>query len=265
MKIAHFYYGAWNNFYHLSWPWRFLIELLVSVLILKYVLRLIKNIVRKLRLDLVLIKSWVWFVTEVVYLIGRNRNWAVEIDNRMIEWGEKAVNHTDGKKSAALKKCMFVIVIIVYFSAVLVDLPFANGLEGYYLSGFTKIKLFCQKYEEMLSGDCEQYPPLFRKREPESDESAMALEDLQNEIEPVYIQLNDQGRDGSNIRKEPSMNGAVVGGVNGTTEILYQQQFENDGERYWIKVYIPHDAVEGWLSGNLIDSEQLESIIMPTD
>ena len=67
----------------------------------------------------------------------------------------------------------------------------------------------------MLSGDCEQYPPLFRKREPESDESAMALEELQNEIEPVYIQLNDQGRDGSNIRKEPSMNGAVVGGVNG--------------------------------------------------
>lgn len=58
------------------------------------------------------------------------------------------------------------------------------------------------------------------------------------------------------------MNGAVVGGANGTSEILYQYQFENDGERYWIKVYLPQDAVEGWLSGNLIDSEQLESIIM---
>lgn len=57
------------------------------------------------------------------------------------------------------------------------------------------------------------------------------------------------------------MNGEVVGGVNETSEILYQQQFENDGERYWIKVYLPQDAVEGWLSGNLIDSEQLENII----
>lgn len=261
MKIAHFYYGAWNNFYHLSWPWRFLIELLVSLLILKMVLRLIKNVMCKLRLDVALIKGWVWFVTELIYLIGRNKKWAVELDNKMIEWGEKAVNHTNGKKSAVFKKCLLTLVVIVYFSAVFVDLPFANGLEGYYLSGFTKMKSFCQKYEEMLSGDCEQYPPLFKKREPKSDASAATSEELQSEIEPVYIQLNDQGRGGSNIRKEPSMNGEVVGGVNETSEILYQQQFENDGERYWIKVYLPQDAVEGWLSGNLIDSEQLENII----
>ncbi|MDE7417947.1 MAG: hypothetical protein K2N44_16865 [Lachnospiraceae bacterium] len=218
-------------------------------------------IARKVRIDIILIKGWVWFVTELVYLVGRGKNWAVDIDNKIIEWGEKAVNRTDRKNRSPLKGVIFLAVIIVYFTAIFVDLPFANGLESYYLTEFTKIKVFCQRYEKLLSRDYEQYPPLFTQKEPKPNDSEVVVEELWKESESVYIHLNDQGKGGSNVRKEPSMNGVVVGGVNEKSEILYRQQFENDGERYWIKVYLPADEIEGWLSGNLIESEQLERII----
>ena len=79
---------------------------------------------------------------------------------------------------------------------------------------------------------------------------------------PVYIQLNEKGKLGANIRQEPSLGAEVVGGVKGGSEILYQYQWEcDDDERYWIKVYIPSDEVEGWLSGKLVDSAQLETLI----
>lgn len=262
MKMSHFYYGAWQNFYHLSWPVRFFVELLVTYWVIKFVFRLIKMIVCKLQLDTVLIKGLVWLVTELVYLIGRNRNWAIEIDNKMIAWGEKAADRTAARKHSVWKKRVFFIVVIVYFAAIFVDLPFANRLEAYYLTGFMKVKAFCQSYEKILSGNYDQYPPLFIKKDMKPKESEIAEDDQQNGKEPVYIRLNEQGGNGSNIRKDPSMSGAVVGGADKDSVILYQQQFENDGERYWIKVYLPAEEVEGWLSGNLIESEQLERIVI---
>ncbi len=264
MKIIHFYFGAWQNFYHLSWPVRFLIELFVSFLIIKGIIWLLKKLVHKSRLDILMIKGWVWLVTEIVFLIGHGKNWAIEVDNKMIEWGENAINNKNIKKRSAWKKFIFVGVIILYLSAIFVDLPFADGLEAYYLTELTKMKVFCQKYEQTMSGNYQQYPPLFIAKEPEPRENEIAVSELDSENEPVYIQLNEKGKNGSNIRKEPLMSGAIVGGVNGKSEIIYQQQYENDGERYWIKVYLPADEVEGWLSGNLVESEQIESIIMET-
>lgn len=78
----------------------------------------------------------------------------------------------------------------------------------------------------------------------------------------VYIQLNERGKRGSNIRSETDLDddNNIIGGVNAESEILYFGEWIYDGERYWIRVRIPDDDVEGWLSGNLIEREQLEEI-----
>lgn len=52
----------------------------------------------------------------------------------------------------------------------------------------------------------------------------------------------------------------IIGGVNARSEILYCDEWTYDGERYWIRVYVPDDDVEGWLSGNLVEREQLEEM-----
>lgn len=83
------------------------------------------------------------------------------------------------------------------------------------------------------------------------------------EIEPVSILLNERGKRGSNIRSETDLDNDnnIIGGVNAESVILYRDEWTHDGERYWIRVYIPDDDMEGWLSGNLVEREQLEEMI----
>lgn len=100
----------------------------------------------------------------------------------------------------------------------------------------------------------------------EDVEETIAAEETETEpgeTEPVYIQLNDEAKAGANIRSEPDLSddGNIVGRVNENSQILYLQEWIHDGERYWLRVYDTIDDVEGWLSGKLVDSGQLEEIV----
>lgn len=267
------YFGAWQNFYHISWPIRFLIEGILFLLIVYALCKLVKKLVQALRLMPYLIKGCVWIVTEVVYFLGKDRPWAVETDNRVIEWGEKKlIGGTEGKTGKAYKRIKFCVVlgvIILYIAAVFVDLPLSGHLQEEYLAEFADIKDFFRQYEEAMSKGYESYPPLFVKKEPEvpseTEEGPAGVIEEKEEI-PVYIQLNERGQNGANVRREPSLDGEVIGGVNDRTEILYRYQWEcDDEERYWIKIYIPSEDVEGWLSGKLVDSAQLETLVNEPD
>lgn len=261
-----FYFGAWQNFYHLSWPIRFLIEGVLFLFVAFMLCKLMKKIGQLLRVKPYLIKGCVWIVTEVIYLLGKSSPWAIETDNKVIEWGEKKLNGSKEEKTAkrhtALKRCAVLGVIILYVVAVFVDLPLSENLQEVYLVEFASIKDFFRQYEEAMSRGYEAYPPLFVKKEPEKIAEEPAEEVEEKEEIPIFIQLNERGKNGANIRREPSLNGEIVGGVNGESEILYQYQWEcDDEERYWVKIYIPSEEVEGWLSGKLVDSVQLETLI----
>lgn len=82
------------------------------------------------------------------------------------------------------------------------------------------------------------------------------------EKEPIYIQLNELGKSGANIRSEPNLeyDNNIIGGVNAESEMRYCDEWTQDGKRYWVRVYVLDDDVEGWLSGNLVEKEQLEEI-----
>lgn len=53
----------------------------------------------------------------------------------------------------------------------------------------------------------------------------------------------------------------IIGGVNRNSQILYRDEWTYDGERYWLRVYVPDDDIEGWLSGNLVESAQVEALV----
>lgn len=259
------YFGVWQNFYLLSWPIRFFVEAILFLFVVFLLYKLLKKLVRTLRMKPYIVKGSVWAATEVVYLLGKDRQWAVETDNKIVEWGEKKLNGTaDGKttkRHTALKYGIILGIIILYIAAVFVDLPLSRYLQEDYLAEFANIKASFQKYEEAMSRGYEDYPPLFVKREPEEVEEPVEAT-VEKEKIPVYIQLNEKGKPGANIRQEPSLDAEVVGGVNGGSEILYRYQWECDEEeRYWIKVYIPSGEMEGWLSGKLVDDTQLETLI----
>lgn len=263
------YFGAWQNFYHLSWPIRFLIEGIIFFIIVFALYKLIKKLRLVFKIKPYLIKGCVWIATEVVYLFGRNNSWAVEADSKVIEWGERKLNGRINEKAIkrrkTIKYCAVLGIIVLYIVAVFVDLPLSGHLQEEYLAEFAKVKNFFRQYEEALSRGYEAYPPLFVKKEPEEiiEEATAPAESAEEKEEiPIYIQLNETGKNGSNVRQEPSLDGKVVGGVKDGMEILYMNQWECDAdERYWIKICVPSEDVEGWLSGRLVESTQLETLI----
>lgn len=267
------YFGAWHNFYHIIWPVRFLIEGMIFLFIVFVLCRLLHKLIQKygkvFRLNSYFVKTCAWVASEVVYLLGRNNSWAVETDNRIMDWKDKKLEENTeeiiGKKHTGLKRCAAIVIVIIYVAAVFVDLPLSKYIQEEYLAEFAGIKDFFQRYEEAMSMGYESFPPLFVKSEPEEakEEAIAEIEEAEAEVQqPIYVQLNERGRNGANIRRDPSLDGEVVGGVNGESEILYQHQWDRDDEeRYWIKIYIPAEGVEGWLSGKLVDSTQLEVLV----
>lgn len=260
--IKKYYLGAWHNIYHISWPVRFFIELSILILVGFFLVKYICWVGKKLKIKNFLVKVWVWIVTEIVYLAGHDSEWAIDANNKMIDWGTEVINGNTKKNFVILKKGIYLGVMVVYFIAVFVDLPFAKRLSEYYLEELEDVKSFFRKFEIMISKDYEKYPPLFVKiveEEEAAEEAVTILEDR----EPIYIRLNERGKGGSNIRSETNLDddNNIIGGVNANSEILYRDEWTHDGERYWIRVYISADDVEGWLSGNLIEGDQLEEII----
>lgn len=264
--LGKYYFGLWQNMYQINWPIRFLIEWGVLITCIGILIKIIHYVGRKCSLKTLLVKAWYWFVTEVVHVVCRNSDWEVAFDHKMIDWGNEVIDGNGNRKSKSmtiLKMVIYIGIVIVYFFAVCVDLPVSKRFSGYYLDELENVKAFFQKYEVMLSKDYEQYPPLFVKIEKEEDVATEEALPVPEEKGPVYIQLNEEGKNGSNIRSEANVNSRknIIGGVNGESEILYKDEWTYDGKRYWIRVYIPDTGLEGWLSGKLIDSEQLEELI----
>ncbi len=257
-----YYYGAWQNFYHLNWPIRFFFEWLMFLAILVAVIKLLEVIGRKTGLRKYIIIGTVWITKEIVYLVGHTKNWAVDADNRISSWGEKRIISQKRNMHPRLKVGLCIGSVILYILAIFVDLPFSKVFEDYYLQEFANIKSFFQQGEVFLSQGYESYPPLFVEEEVQE---TMADDEVEEEPEAddagISLRLNEEGQAGANIREEPSMDGAVVEKVWEGLEIIYQGQWENDGERYWLEVYCPEKDAYGWISGRLIDSDQLQEII----
>lgn len=238
------WFGGWHNFYDVNWPVRFLIELTIHVVIIVIVIKVIKRIIPVKKW---LIKGFVWFAKEIIHLIGRSREWAVRADNKITDWGVTAINNTDGKYHPKRKLLLYILLGALYVSAVFVDLPISENLQEESLTGLVKVKSFFQQIESRLSNGYENYKPLIK------------------EEVFVPVKLSNKVKKSVKIRKKPSLNGKVIGSATKSTEILYQNECKRDGERYWLKVYLPGDKIEGWLNGKQIVEEQLNELVEKTE
>lgn len=256
--MKQYYYGAWQNFYELAWPIRCFIELTLLLAIILLMIWIFSKMLLKSKVKTYIIKFLIWISSECLYCLGKEQEWSINLEEKLIDWGRKVINNNK-KRNFGLQWCIGILVTLVYFSAIFVDLPFSKNFNSLYLQKFRNIKTFFINFESNLSEGYEEYPPLFVQKE--EQELARLENDMMEEQEIIYLQLNARGQNGSNIRGIPSLDGPVIGGIRGETDILYQGQWEYDGERYWLKVYIPEEDVQGWISGKLINTNQLQGII----
>lgn len=242
MKV---YYGFWHNWFNVSWPVRFCVEAVLAAGVIIVFLKIMKKIAGSLRIKELLVKLWVLIVTELLYLFCKNSSFGIKADHRIIEWGNNALLGSNKKHPGIKVWAAILLVVVIILGVVKGDIQ----------------ELF-QECELALSKGYESYPPLFVKTEKEeSVEEVLPEEEDQEEQADIFIILNERGKRGSNIRQNPSLDGEIIGGVAGQDEIKYLYEWSHDGERYWVKVYLPQQDIEGWLSGNLVDAEQLELLI----
>lgn len=147
---------------------------------------------------------------------------------------------------------------VVIYGILLIWICASPNTEGIETKSFNGQAVYL-KVENKLTDWLEAHNLYGHKIEGTANLGESALE----EKAPVYIQLNKRGEKGANIRSETDLDNdnSIIGGVNAESEILYYNEWIHDGERYWIRVYVLDNDVEGWLSGNLIEREQLEEIV----
>lgn len=235
------WFGAWQNFYDLNWPIRFFIELAIVLLLAAAIIKLIRLTPIPKGLTIL----FVFLAKECIYLVGRKKDWAVEADNKITDWGKDAIGNIVKKRTKKSKKktLIFFVLAVFYIGAVFVDLPFSKYFQGDSLDIFYNVKDFFWQIEGNLSKGYTEYSPLLKKQD------------------PVFIQLNQTGKKGSKIRREPYVDGKIIGKADGNTTIYYKNKLENDGKWYWLKVFLPDERMEGWLNGKLINQKQLKKLV----
>lgn len=255
-----YYYGLWQNIYMLSWKTRFMIELIIVLLLIYCAYGILKKLHVIGGIKKALVSGIVFAGTECVFIMGKNKKWAEQADDKIVNWGNAILNG-EKKKHSLLKVVGFLTVGFIYFSAVFVDLPFADSVNEAYTEDLVNVKNFYMRAEKLLSNGYEAYPPLLNL-EKRAEHSEMANAKVkETEKADFYLQLNERGINGSNVRQSPSLDSEILLEVKGGDDIIYQDEYSVDGEMHWLKVYIPHADKTGWISGNLVEQSQREAIL----
>lgn len=246
------YYDLWRILLCLRWPIRLLIELIITTVLILVILNIFEKTKVFSLVKIIIMTFFVIFMTNIVYFILRTSDRAKDIDCKIEEWGRKVV-HTQYRLP---RKMIFACMTVVYIMAIFVDTPIANCINSKYLGSFNSIKKLCIIVESKLAGDTEMYQVAIT----ELNKNENTEKSISNQM--IYINLNELGKNGTNVRAEPTLDASIIGWVNQDSEIVYDNDFKFDGQRYWIYIkVIGESSINGWISGKLIEEEQLNQII----
>lgn len=260
----------------LEWPEaiRRLLELIILLIVVLLLWPLIKHIF------IFVLKFFRVFnmllVLAARFLIGKLRGWSRNVYN----WDEKVgkiggdINDfyesgikwlQDCKRSKLLlRKSTILALIVLYFMAILPVFHLDNIFNEYYLETFYYFNQIFAYAEDTLLQKAEEYPPLFKEKEEMTEEVAYieieSEEPVEEEIPSIQLML---GKDiyYANVRENAFRTAPVICVVSKEDIFLYQNQYEFDGERYWLLVMVEsQDNKTGWISHKVIDDEIISSL-----
>lgn len=255
------WYGLWQEmYYYLAWPWRFLIELIITCLILIAIWEFCKWLVNTLHLKKYGIKLVVFLVTEFDRLLGKNTVWALENDEKIIDWGRKRVSAPSEKWhfiKGRLKKFLIVFVIVTYILAVLPELPFSSVFDSGFMKNLSEVENYFQEKEAALSKGYEKYSPLFRRVKVKKEKELNKSE----ENKKILLNLKKTGKGKIKIYKKPSEKTKVIVKISENDKIIYKNKFKKNGKMYWLKVYLPKKKVTGWIDSRYVKEKQTKQLL----
>lgn len=259
--MKQFWYGLWQEmYYYLAWPLRFLIELVIAFLLLIVIWKFCKWLITILHLKEYGIKLIVFFVTEFDRLAGKNAMWAMENDEKIINWGRKRLSEPSEKWyliKGRLKKFFIVFVIIIYILAVLPELPFINIFDSDFKNNISGVKDYFQAKEAAVSKGYEKYPHLFKVADVKNEKGKDKKE---GNIKTV-LKLKRIGKRSIKLYKKPSASSKVILKVEESDKVIYKNQYKKKGKISWLKVYLPKKKAVGWIDGKYVKAKQKKELL----
>lgn len=259
------YYTLWNII--LLFPEA--IKLFIEVLIVALFVLLIWP------LDKYIIVALLWVCRGLNYLVFGGIRFALTVipGERKYIWDDKigkcgVHNHTWlCDKSLCLRrsksrdvlhtKITWIIVLCVYVASILPVFHLEKYIPDRYISQFCAVNHFFIKTEAKLTAGIENHPPFWIKEDDEviSEVQTEEIQVEEEQWEPIYLKLNEN-TSYANIREGADIHSDSVCIVSNEDEILYQDIYEYDSERFWLKVALPSKSnLEGWISANVIEPE----------
>ena len=141
-------------------------------------------------------------------------------------------------------KWFIIIFALLEILAIMPQSRMVQSFDPQYRNLFSFVQNQLNAMEGILTPEIKKYPELFDTKE----ESTKKVEKAK------YLELNEKGKSGANIRKGPSLDEDSIIVINADNEILYLGEKQFDGTRYWLKVQIDNGAAIGWLSKNLVEN-----------
>lgn len=257
-------YGFWQEMYKFAWPMRFFIELAIVLAFGCLIIFLGGKILKFKRVDILIktffIKFIVFVITGVIYLIGRNKPWAIESDEKIVDWGRGSLEQSPNKRNAWKKilivACIF-LVVFTYLLAIIPDLPVSERINPYYMEQISVAKEFFQNLESNLSEGYESAPPVII----ETAKNQEVKKGKAKKEKVTYLSLISKKGKKIPIQKSPKKKSKVICKVNSKQKIVYKNQYKKAGKKHWLKVYIVKTKRFGWIESSFVKKKQVEKLL----
>lgn len=260
------YYGLWKLIIILPLPLRVLVEIVTAMLLLAIIWPIAKRVLGFLLKVLMLVNRGFWGGVRYVICFVAQKNvkvyeWDEQIGkqgSRSNSWLQARVENLSRSRGRNIfkKKRILIMLFILYLVVILPSFRLERFLSEYYLEYIYFVNSKYMDVESKLSEGIESYPDLFIP--PEVTE-VVAMEDKTDPIqETIYLVLK-KDISFANVREEANIDSESICVVSSEDQIAYQNVYEHDGSRYWLKVIVEtKDGREGWISGKIIEQEILD-------
>ena len=261
------YYGFWNIMLLLPGAIRLLIEVLVVIWFISILWPIDKYIfIILIKIGIGLNHLILGGIRFIMPILSSERKyvWDEKIGkcgSRNDVWlQDKCLKIKESKRKDIIRmKATRLIVFCFYVVSILPFFHLEKYISERYIRCLYTINHFFVQTEAKLTTGIENYPPFWIREEVvetmEVEEEIQEVEQEEEEKEPVYLKLNE-GTSYANVRESADIHGERVCVVSNADEILYQDIYEYDSERFWLKVILPSQSnLEGWISANVIEPE----------
>ena len=263
------YYGILRVFLGFPLPIRILFEMAIVLLVINAVRKILIYVFIQCKVLMIFNKAIMGGIRFLVCKMGGNSQRVFLWDDKIGEKGRKiddylrekrAYPNRHGKRHYIIKRIFIIGIAFIYIMGILPCLKLEKYIDEYYLNYMYQVSNVFISTEECMARGSENYPPLFKEREPEEE-----VEEVVNEVEEtpepiIYITLNE-ATSYANVRNNDDINSESLCIVSKNDQILYRHIAEYDGKRYWLKVTIlSQDNIEGWISSNVVDKDIVESL-----